>query len=186
MNHIYFKLIKNLVLFIPLFIISTVVSLLSYPLGPIIALFSLTNKEGNVPKVFTPWLTHDNPIDGDQWHLERWPGDTTFIKFKRRTAWLWRNKGYWFDYYYLGRPIGKCLINHGNPNTSDQGCEGVLFQYNENGIWEFYLIYRYPFKKDKCLRIRLGWKLDDTVIGSDKMMMIATSIGIWKSFEEKK
>ena len=65
-------------------------------------------------------------------------------------------------------------------------CEGVLFQYNENGIWEFYLIYRYPFKKDKCLRIRLGWKLDDTVIGSDKMMMIATSIGIWKSFEEKK
>ena len=66
MNHIYFKLIKNLILFIPLFIISTVVSLLSYPLGPIIALFSLTNKEGNVPKVFTPWLTHDNPIDGDQ------------------------------------------------------------------------------------------------------------------------
>ena len=42
---------------------------------------------------------------------------------------------------------------------------------------EFYLIYRYPFKKDKCLRIRLGWKLDDTVVGSDKMMMIATSIG---------
>ena len=177
-------LFSNILLWGFLFIFSMIVNLMSFPLSPIIALLSLPKDK--VPKIFNWWMTHDNPIDGDSGHLERWPGDTTWIKFKRRTAWLWRNKGYSFDYYVTGRVIGNHLTTHGDPMVSDRPLtKGVLFQYDENNTWEFYLIYPYPIKAQKCLRLRFGWKLDDLKVGTGERMMMATSIGIWKSYVKK-
>jgi hypothetical protein len=137
-------------------------------------------------------MTHDNSIDGDKGHINRWNNsfitkylsrnDKLFI-YIRRVAWLWRNKGYTFDYKYSGCMIGNTLITYGDPLVSDNsGISGTLFQYNENGNWEFYFIHQYSFNSRKCLRIRLGWKLDDTKLGTDTKMMLATSIGIYKSF----
>lgn len=179
-----YMLLKTILLWMFLFVFSMTINLLSFPLSPIIALISLPNDK--VPAIFNWWMTHDNPIDGDEGHLERWPGDTTWIKFKRRTAWLWRNKGYGFDYYLTGRPIGNYLITYGDPNVSDRPLTaGSMFQFDENGTWEFYLIYPYPIKAQKCLRLRFGWKLDDRKAGTGERMMMATSIGIWKSYVKK-
>lgn len=180
----YLKLIFNLLIYPILYILSLIVDLLAYPMALIIATVSLYTPK--LPKVFNIWLTHDNPIDGDEGHLQRHPDSSTkFAIWKRRIAWLWRNKGYTFDYKYLGRNIGNTLTNYGNPETTDYGIEGKIFQFDENGVWEFYLIKRYFFNKNKCLRIRLGWKLDDTKVSTNERMMLATSIGLWKSFVEK-
>lgn len=177
---------KNILLWAVLYIASMIVNILAFPFGVVIALISVIFGEDKIPSIFNWWLTHDNPIDGDEWHIERWnKKDTKWYVFLRRTAWLWRNKGYQFDYRYLGKPIGNTLINYGDPLTSDQGREGILFQYDENGTWEFYLVKRYPFNLNKCLRLRFGWKIDDLRVGTGERMMIATSIGLWKSFVSK-
>lgn len=177
------KVYTMMVFWAMVYIVSMSINLLAFPLSPVIALISLFTGRDNIPAVFNWWLTHDNHIYGDEGHLVRWPLDgSKWTDFKRRTAWLWRNKGYQFDYQYLGRPIGHHLTNHGNPNTSSEGTAGWLFQYDEHGTWEFYLVWVYPFNQDKCLRIRFGWKLDDLSVGTGRRMMLATSIGIWKTF----
>jgi len=156
-----------------------IINLLSIILGPFIAIYSLYKP---VPKWLNWFLTHDNDIDGDQDHLKRWVGESKWRKFLRRTAWLWRNKGYTFDYDVCGRVIGNTLVNKGDPETSDAKKAGYIFQYDENGTWEYYLVKPYSFKQDKCLRIRFGWKIADGLIGTGARMMLATSIGIWKDF----
>ena len=181
--------IKELIIWCFSFIISNVVNLLAFPLAPVIALFSLKDDEKSIPKIFHWWLTDDNPIDGDEGHWLRHPEDgKTFTKFKRRTAWLWRNKGYTFDTKYLSRKIGSVFFVKGKTEVGDTPVrDGYSFAVDENGVWQFYLIFKYPFAKGKCLRLRFGWKirlpLNDTSINREQM--IATSIGLWKSYTEE-
>lgn len=178
------KLTLNIIWWCIAFILSNIINLLAYLLGPLIAFLSLYDKKKLVPKVFSWFMTHDNPIDGDEGHRRRWYRSNTKLDvFLRRTAWLWRNKGYTFDYKYLGKNIGNTLTNYGNPEVSDSPLtEGYLFQYDENGTWEFYLVHPYPFGNKKCLRLRFGWKIADGEVGTGARMMIATSIGIYKSY----
>lgn len=178
-KNVKLKLYISIVQWVFLFIASMIINLLSIILGPFIAIYSLYKP---VPKWLNWFLTHDNDIDGDQDHLQRWTGDSKWKKFLRRTAWLWRNKGYTFDYDVCGRVIGNTLVNKGDPDTSDAKKAGYIFQYDENGTWEYYLVKPYSFKKDKCLRIRFGWKIADGLVGTGARMMLATSIGIWKDF----
>lgn len=178
-KNVKLKLYISIVQWVFLFIASMIINLLSIILGPFIAIYSLYKP---VPKWLNWFLTHDNDIDGDQDHLKRWVGESKWRKFLRRTAWLWRNKGYTFDYDVCGRVIGNTLVNKGDPETSDAKKAGYIFQYDENGTWEYYLVKPYSFKQDKCLRIRFGWKIADGLIGTGARMMLATSIGIWKDF----
>lgn len=73
----------------------------------------------------------------------------------------------------------------GNPYTSDQREAGQLLQVATNGIFEYYLVYRYPFLKSRCLRIRLGWKFNHDLVDTDKKVMLATSIGLFKTFNKQ-
>lgn len=183
---IYLKIVLNILYWMVLFVVSNVINLLAYVLGPVIALSSL-NKENKPWRIFWAFETHDNPIDGEPAHWERWPGNNTWAKLKRRTAWLWRNKGYNFDYHYLGRRIGDWVKTVGNPDITDGGADGyiipgVMFQYDSNGVWEMYLIYPYPIKTQRCLRLRWGWKLNESAVGTGERFSLATSIGLWKSY----
>lgn len=178
-KNVKLKLYISIVQWVFLFIASMIINLLSIILGPFIAIYSLYKP---VPKWLNWFLTHDNDIDGDQDHLQRWTGDSKWKKFLRRTAWLWRNKGYTFDYDVCGRILGNTLLNKGDPETSDAKRAGYIFQYDENGTWEYYLVKPYSFKQDKCLRLRFGWKIADGSVGTGARMMLATSIGIWKDF----
>lgn len=178
-KNVKLKLYIGIVQWVFLFIASMIINLLSLVLGPFIAIYSLYKP---VPKWLNWFLTHDNDIDGDPDHLQRWTGESKWKKFLRRTAWLWRNKGYTFDYDVCGRILGNTLVNKGDPETSDAKKAGYIFQYDENGTWEYYLVKPYSFKKDKCLRIRFGWKIADGLVGTGSKMMLATSIGVWKDF----
>lgn len=165
-------------------VLSLVVSLLAYPLAPVIAFLSLSNTEGRVPSIFDWWLTDDNSIDGDFGHHERHPGDTKKATWIRRTTWLWRNKGYTFDSRYLAAVVGPELTTHGNRLVSDRPfVPGWFFEYDENGVWQFYLIAKYPFFKQKCIRIRLGWKIKQHSYEADvEVARIATSVGLFRSY----
>ena len=178
-KNVKLKLYISIVQWVFLFIASMIINIFSIILGPFIAIYSLYKP---VPKWLNWFLTHDNDIDGDQDHLQRWTGESKWKKLLRRTAWLWRNKGYTFDYDVCGRIIGNTLMNKGDPETSDAKKAGYIFQYDENGTWEYYLVKPYYFKKDKCLRLRFGWKIADGLVGTGSKMMLATSIGIWKDF----
>lgn len=178
-KNVKLKLYISIVQWVFLFIASMIINILSLILAPFIAIYSLYKP---VPKWLNWFLTHDNDIDGDPDHLQRWTGDSKWKKFLRRTAWLWRNKGYTFDHDVCGRVIGNTLVNKGDPETSDAKKAGYIFQYDENGTWEYYLVKPYSFKKDKCLRLRFGWKIADGLVGTGSKMMLATSIGIWKDF----
>lgn len=178
-KNVKLKLYISIAQWVFLFIASMIINILSIILAPFIAIYSLYKP---VPKYFNWFLTHDCGIDGDPDHLQRWTGESKWKKFLRRTAWLWRNKGYTFDYDVCGRVIGNTLVNKGDPETSDAKKAGYIFQYDENGTWEYYLVKPYSFKKDKCLRLRFGWKIADGLVGTGSKMMLATSIGIWKDF----
>lgn len=178
-KNVKLKLYIRIVQWVFLFIASMIINILSLILAPFIAIYSLYKP---VPKWLNWFLTNDCGIDGDPDHLQRWTGESKWKKFLRRTAWLWRNKGYTFDYGVCGRILGNTLVNKGDPETSDAKKAGYIFQYDENGTWEYYLVKPYSFKKDKCLRLRFGWKIADGLIGTGARMMLATSIGIWKDF----
>jgi conserved hypothetical protein len=178
-KNVKLKLYISIVQWVFLFIASMIINILSIILAPFIAIYSLYKP---VPKWLNWFLTHDCGINGDSDHLKRWVGESKWRKFLRRTAWLWRNKGYTFDYDVCGRVIGNTLVNKGDPETSDAKKAGYIFQYDENGTWEYYLVKPYSFKKDKCLRLRFGWKIADGLVGTGSKMMLATSIGIWKDF----
>ena len=178
-KNVKLKLYISIVQWVFLFIASMLINILSLILAPFIALYSLYKP---VPKWLNWFLTHDCGIDGDPDHLQRWTGESKWKKLLRRTVWLWRNKGYTFDYDVCGRVIGNTLVNKGDPETSDAKKAGYIFQYDENGTWEYYLVKPYSFKKDKCLRLRFGWKIADGLVGTGSKMMLATSIGIWKDF----
>lgn len=178
-KNVKLKLYTSIVQWVFLFIASMIINILSIILAPFIAIYSLYKP---VPKWLNWFLTHDCGIDGDPDHLQRWTGESKWKKFLRRTAWLWRNKGYTFDYDVCGRILGNTLVNKGDPETSDAKKAGYIFQYDENGTWEYYLVKPYSFKKDKCLRLRFGWKIADGLVGTGSKMMLATSIGIWKDF----
>ena len=173
--------VKNILAWISLTFFSLIVNLLAFPLAPVIAFISLNNE---VPSVFNWWMTPDNEIDGDEGHRARWPDNSTnWDRLKRRVAWLWRNRSYGFDYDVCGRVIGDNLTTYGDVLVSDRTpVSGYLFQWDEKGTWAFYLVKPYSFKKDRCIRIRLGWKIDNTRIGYHDKNMMATSVSITKKY----
>lgn len=171
------------VIYFFMFIASMLVNVLTITFSPLIAWFSMRDDyKGKIPVIFKWFLTHDNPIDGDEDHLKRHPNEDYWSVFIRRVFWICRNKGYTFDYDACGTTLHSPVKMFGNPYTSDQHEAGQLFQVASNGIFEYYLVYQYPFLKSRCLRIRLGWKFNQDLVDTDKKVMLATSIGLFKTF----
>lgn len=127
-------------------------SLLAFPLAPFIVM--CTSKGGITPAWAWPWLTHDNTIDGDSGHMERWAGKPAWM---RRIAWLWRNRGYNFSYHICGvetnKPVhivaGRQFWNDSNPRgwcMATCGRAWMIFAW-------------LPYSANHGLRVYLGWKL---------------------------
>lgn len=69
-------------------------------LSPVLACFVQAN--GWLPDWLWMFQTPDNTNDGDAGHRERWPRDGVIWTWLRRTAWLFRNSAYGFNFYVLG------------------------------------------------------------------------------------
>ena len=64
------------VIYFFMFIASMIVNVLTITFSPLIVWFSMRdNYQGKIPTIFKWFLTHDNPIDGDEFHLKRHPNE---------------------------------------------------------------------------------------------------------------
>lgn len=152
-----------------LFPLDLLFSLLACPMAPLIVLFS--TKEGVAPKWGWPFLTFDNPIDGDNGHLERWPSNKPFARFARRVAWLWRNRAYNASYHWFGRNLQFPLVRKGNPKVGNRPLvKGWSFERDSKGVWELYAVF--PYSSSRCLRVRLGWKINENAEDGDRVMLV--------------
>lgn len=134
------------------------VSLLAFPLAPFIVL--CTSPGGIAPDWAWPWLTHDNTIDGDAGHRRRWAGRPIW---RRRIAWLWRNRGYNFSFHKTGMPTTEPLrIWFGRDFWNDKDGKGWGICFATCGkAWMLFIWLPWGrlFGIERGLRVYLGWKL---------------------------
>jgi hypothetical protein len=153
------------IVYILLAIVQLVISLVSYPLAPLIALFSDAN--GNLPYWLSAFQTYDNTLDGDDGYKQEhrfFPDNANALQvWANRTGWLWRNPAYGFD-MLLGVDvrIGDVLIVEGDRATGDNPyhsgyCSWKLYRNNELVGFQYYWVGN--FTNTKCLRVNVGWKL---------------------------
>jgi hypothetical protein len=155
---IYLRYIKLAFASISLTIIGVfVVPLLLLYVGPLAPL----------PK-WASWFDNDIEPLGD---YSRKPAILAATGLKRiwlRYVWLgWRNPANNFGVAMaVNRVASDTLEKTGNQLTSDQGEQGWKLNKLMNGervvAFEYYYIKAYKLFGSRCLRVRLGWKLDDS------------------------
>ena len=157
------------------------VSLLAFPLAPYIVI--ATDSAGKSPRWCWPWLTPDNPIDGDAGHILRWPDNgTRWRVFCRRVAWLWRNRGYNFSTYVTGWQISGETHYWGDRAVSDNPVHaGWCLAYN-SGAWEIYAFVPWWSSAKRGLRVRLGWAIPLTIGNYTGRVMLKTHINPVKGY----
>jgi len=172
-----------------LFPVNLFMTLLAYPMAPVIAYYYIKFKE--IPFWGIPWITFDNGIYGDNGHVERWKNYVAKYPkwglYCQYVAWLWRNKAYNYSYYTAGVEgrvlkesewIGNPLVESGKP-----GVEGYFFAIREDGYFGLFIFKHITDKF--ALRVYLGWKFKGDVKqeGTRERTMMATFISpfrIWK------
>lgn len=186
----YPKMILSFILWPILAVLDLFMSLISYPVAPIAALFG--NKEtGQLPKLFWLFMTPDNTLYGDNGHQKRWAGWMAkhpgfFGRYVVWVAWLWRNKAYNFAWNVLGVTPSKVLYSH----TS--GPQGQIEPYIErpkvhsfvitNNSW--CLWWCTPTFKGRYLRVYIGWKLKNApfTLPQDRKFMLAFHINPFRPY----
>lgn len=179
------KLAIVMVVYLFMLLATFFISVTAVVLSPVIAYFSMINQfKGKVPTVFNWLFKHGYSLDGDENHLKKYPKQDYWSVFTRRVLWIIKNKGYSFKYEvcgtYLDGPIKfyQFLLNKSYPDESS-------FYVASNGLFEYLLVYRYPFLKSRGIRIRLGWKFDGNKIDTKETISIASTVNLFKKFKGK-
>lgn len=155
------------------------VNLMAFPLAPLIAL--LTSASGVSPCWAWPWLTPDNPIDGDVGHISRWAslvGKWPEVGiYCRRVAWLWRNRGYGFSVRVTGRTCSGPSSFVGDRSVSDNPFHAGVCRVRNGDLWELYVV-RPILGSRLYIRLRLGWKIPLTRNACTDTVALCTHISI--------
>ncbi|WP_241576570.1 DUF7338 family protein [Rosenbergiella collisarenosi] len=131
----------------------------AYFLAPVVSLYSVI-KNDTAPRLFYYLLTPDNPLDGDKYHLRRWPNNSSWGKFLRRTAWQWRNVLYNFRYDLLGVDVCPAQARwYGDQSVNGEvSKKGWQLAIDENSnTFSFFAFLVYPGTRHG-VRMYLGWK----------------------------
>ena len=147
----------------PVSALFAVVGIVAAPILP----FFVRKDTHRLPDWLAWFRTPDSDADGDAKHWMRWPGLGKWATYKRRVAWLWRNKGYGFDINVLGAKVRSSddWIVKGDENASDtNGISGYCIRHvwrdGKHLAFQVYYIKHYTLiGRHACLRINLGWKL---------------------------
>lgn len=163
------EIIRAMLLYLLLVPASLIMSLLNYPLAPLVVLFA--DDYGWLPGWLSWFQTPDNSLDGDKgWQTEhRWfKGhplvDKGWRRWVNRFRWLWRNSMHGFEQEVLGfTPAPDFEYSfRGKQTVSNRPiCNGLVWRVASNpggrAAFQFYLVR--AWSKKYCLRINLGWKL---------------------------
>jgi hypothetical protein len=174
------KILKHL---LTLLLVKLPLQLIAIPIVAIELLFHLKDKRTiNCPdqRLLLEWFDVGDELDrkyglnGDLGYQQsRKNPTTTFGIYKMRLTWLaFRNPINYFQHNILGEHVsnlGDITLKSNYINdlkeenelleVSDWHYAGARKVLLSTGHWEYYIVYKYPFKQDKCLRIRLGYKL---------------------------
>ncbi len=154
--------VKWVLLLIP----SYLMAIIGRILAPVLPFFA--SDSGWLPKWLDWFQTPFDCIDGDDGHLERWPGTDAWSTYKRRVAWLLRNVAYGFDMRVCGikvNPDSDQIVYEGNPDIGDNTgisgkCKWFAYRDGELIAWQWYYVKHYEiFGIHKCVRIGFGWKI---------------------------
>lgn len=155
---------KCLVYWLFCFVFDILLSVIHYPLAVIISLFTTEGWS----KWMALFVTYDNPPQGDGgWITKRsyFPQETTGFKgYLNRVGWLWRNPLYGFNRLVSVSEDDILRIDViGDKDISDKYKRAGSYlataydSFGELVAFEYYLVK--PITENKCIRIRIGWKL---------------------------
>lgn len=164
-------------------VLNLVVTAIAMIIAPVLPAFA--DDHGILPSWLNWFQTQDNTLDGDDgWKTEHFVGYPRYLK---RILWLWRNPAYGFSQCVLAARLepSDTLTIYGDPKTSNiPGHSGWVWrQVNDiNGLkwFQIYVVWQYPFKPDRCLRLNFGWKLWDFY--SKQSAAFVSSIGFWNQY----
>lgn len=172
----------------------------------IVLLFYLKDKRCNsyklesqrLPTLFKWWDVGDEydtryGINGDLPYQYNWDKKSKWSIYRMRYNWLaLRNPVNYLKVRVLGQKItrvnGKLKMEQspGGVTIGDWYSPGyVKRNYVESpdvNISEYYLIWVWPFKKDKCVRIRIGHKIGDGEVYRRRWISWVCVISPWKTF----
>ena len=179
------KLAIVMVVYLFMLLATFFISVTAIVLSPVIVYFSMRNQfKGKIPTVFNWLFKHGYSLDGDENHLKKYPKQDYWSVFTRRVLWIIKNKGYSFKYEVCGTHLDGPIKFYQfllNKSYSDESS----FYVASNGLFEYLLVYRYPFFNSRGIRIRLGWKFDGNKIDTKETISIASTINLFKKFKGK-
>ena len=126
------------------------------------------------------WSTTPNTdLRGDPDHQEKYHHKNSYIQ---QVHWIIRNPAVNFQREYLGVEFTPDDEYHQCHRPLSNGGEWKREYLKRDGkliAWMLYLVWVYPFKKDKAFRLLLGWKCWDFM--SKNPLQHTCRITIWKS-----
>lgn len=147
----------------PVSALFAVVGIVAAPILP----FFVRSDTHRLPDWLSWFRTPHSDADGDAEHWMRWPGVGKWATYKRRVAWLLRNKCYGFDIQVLGVNVRSSddWEVRGNEIASDRnGVSGYCIRRvkrdgKEIAFQLYYIKHYMLFGKPACIRANFGWKL---------------------------
>lgn len=162
------KHVKNILKVFGIFLIELPLDLSSFIVVPIVLLFC-KKEDARLPKYFAWYDDYNYGINGDL----PWQGpehsNGKYREYRWRVRWLLRNRVNTFSVAILGlnsREITKLDIS-GDIETENKPVGHSGWQYivattkDNKKYFCYYVVYQYPFFKEKCFRAYIGWKLKD-------------------------
>jgi hypothetical protein len=159
---------------LPFQFLSTLGAWIVCPIAPLFA------KNYSLKGTWFWWCTTPNTdLRGDPDHQKKYNYKNSYLQ---QVHWIFRNPAVNFQREVLGYAIqvGDNYFPMQKPLR-----DGGIYRYetvehgNKLRCWMFYLVWVYPFKKDKALRLLFGWKTWD--FGVKDPLQFTCRITPWKS-----
>ena len=155
-------------------------------LGLLVLPLAIAFSDGKtLPAWAWPWGNDREPL-GDAARRADIDAATGFVRGWLRFRWLaLRNPGNNFGYALGFEQSGARYSYSGDPETSDQGHEGVLHVTGDNVRQRAFCIYIVKrWGTTRCLRIMLGWKIHDMINDGTKAQLVCV-VNPLMTFEER-
>ena len=141
-----------------------------------------------------PWFAHDYSLRGtwlwwcttpntnllgDPDHRKRWEGRSVYLQ---QVTWILRNPSVNFQREVLGVDVHPDDEYHQKHTPLDDGGEIKVETVRRDGrliAWMYFALIPWFFRKDKAVRILLGWKCWDFCVKNPLQM--TARITLWKS-----
>jgi hypothetical protein len=161
-------------LFLPIFFMS---SIAAWIVAPVAVLF---RHEYSLKGTAFWWTTTPvTDLRGDPDHQEKWHHRNCYLQF---VTWIWRNPAVNFQREVLGVDVHPDDDYHQKHTPLDDGGEIKVETVRRDGkliAWMYFALIPWFFKKDKAVRILLGWKCWDFCVKNPLQM--TARITLWKS-----